>query len=132
MRLQSQTVPLTFLASLIALGLPAIASANTIGMNIIAKPVTQERIAALPKNQQKAWLEYLERSEKQKAIDKQTLADEQKAAGNTSPKHTGAGFGGRGMRADHPAEWWTSDDALKAAHNIITWQVADGGWSKNI
>jgi len=34
----------------------------------------------LPKNQQRAWLEYLERSEKQKAIDKQTLADEQKAA----------------------------------------------------
>ena len=27
---------------------------------------------------------------------------------------------------------WTSDEALKAAHNVITWQVADGGWSKNI
>ena len=77
-------------------------------------------------------LEYLERSEKQKAIDKQTLADEQRAAGNTSPKHAGVGFGGRGLRGDHPAEWWTSDEALKDAHNIVTWQVADGGWSKNI
>ncbi len=120
------------LASLITANLPAIASANTIGTNIIAKPVTRERIAALPKNQQKAWLEYLERSEKQKAIDKQTLADEQKAAGNTSPKHESGGRGMYALRADHPADWWTSDEAVKAASNIVTYQVADGGWSKNI
>src|ERR1039458_2368365 len=72
------------LASIISLGLPASASANEIGMNVIAKPVTRERIATLPKKQQKAWLDYLERSEKQKAIDKQTLADEQKHGGNNS------------------------------------------------
>ena len=90
-------------------------------MNVIAKPVNRERIATLPKKQQKAWLEYLERSEKQKAIDKQTLADEQRAAGNTSPKHAGVGFGGRGLRGDHPAEWWASDEALKDARNIVTW-----------
>jgi PelA/Pel-15E family pectate lyase len=111
---------------------PAIASANTIGTNVIAKPVTRERIDMLPKNQQKAWLEYLKRSEKQKAIDKQTLAAEQKAAGNTSPKHEMGGRGMYALRADHPADWWTGDDALKAARNIVTYQVADGGWSKNI
>jgi PelA/Pel-15E family pectate lyase len=132
MRFNSRSLLFLILASLAALGLPTTSSAKVVGMNVIAQPVNRERIATLPKKQQKAWLEYLERSEKQKAIDKQTLADEQKAAGNTDPKHSGAGFGGRGMRADHPAEWWTSDDALKAAHNIITWQVADGGWSKNI
>ena len=76
MRLQSHTVPpvlpgkpaamlLTLLiASIIVLGLPAITAANPIGMNVIAEPLTRERIATLPKNQQKAWLEYLERSEK--------------------------------------------------------------------
>jgi PelA/Pel-15E family pectate lyase len=132
MRSQSRSLLFLLLSSLAALGLPVTSSAKVIGMNVIAKPVTRERIAALPKKQQKAWLEYLERSEKQKAIDKQTLADEQKTAGNTNPKHAGLGFGGRGLRADHPAEWWSSDEALKDAHNIITWQVADGGWSKNI
>src|ERR1700722_20976389 len=101
------------LASLIAVGLPAIVSASTIGTNIIAKPVTRERIAALPKNQEKAWREYLDQSEKQKAIDKQTLADEQKVAGNTSPKHESGGRGMFALRADHPADWWTSDDAVK-------------------
>jgi PelA/Pel-15E family pectate lyase len=132
MRSHRRSLLFLFLASLVALGLPATSSAKVVGMNVIAKPVNRERIATLPKKQQKAWLEYLERSEKQKAIDKQTLADEQKAAGNTSPKHAGVGFGGRAMRVDHAAEWWTSDEALKDAHNIITWQVADGGWSKNI
>jgi PelA/Pel-15E family pectate lyase len=132
MRSNSRSLLFLFLASLAALGLVATASAKVIGMNVIAKPVNRERIATLPKKEQKAWLEYLERSEKQKAIDKQTLVDEQKAAGNTNPEHA---MGGRGMfalRGDHPAEWWTSDEALKVAHNIITWQVADGGWSKNI
>jgi PelA/Pel-15E family pectate lyase len=132
MQLRSRT-SLCLLAVLSAVvALPATSSAKVIGMNVIAKPADRERIAALSRKQQKAWLEYLERSEKQKAIDKQTLADEQKAAGNTNPKHAGLGFGGRGLRADHPAEWWSSDEALKDAHNIITWQVADGGWSKNI
>jgi PelA/Pel-15E family pectate lyase len=132
MRLQSRSLLLLLLASLAALGLQVNASATVVGTNIIAKPLTRERIAALPKKQQKAWIEYLERSEKQKAVDKQTLADEQKAAGNTSPKHASGGRGMFALRGDHPAEWWTSDDALKAARNMITWQVADGGWSKNI
>ncbi len=123
---------LFLLASLVALGLPAISSANTIGMNVIAQPLTRERISTLPKKAQKAWLEYLERSEKQKAIDKQTLANEQKAAGNTSPKHASGGRGMYVLRADHPADWWTSDEAIKGARNIVTYQVADGGWSKNI
>jgi PelA/Pel-15E family pectate lyase len=123
---------LLFLASLAALGRPASSSAKVIGMNVIAKPVNRERIATLPKKQQKAWLEYLERSAKQKAIDKQTLADEQKAAGNTNPKHASGGHGMFALRGDHPPEWWTSDEAIKDAHNMITWQVADGGWSKNI
>ena len=119
-------------ALLVALGLPVFSFANTIGMNVIAKPVTRERITSLPKNEQKGWLVYLDRSEKQKKIDKQTLADEQKAAGNLNPKHASMGRGMFALRADHPAEWWTGDDALKAARNILTYQLADGGWSKNI
>src|SRR5208283_3029708 len=127
MRSYSRSLLFLLLASLVALGLPAASSAKVIGMNVIAKPVNRERIATLPKKQQKAWLEYLERSEKQKAIDKQTLADEQKAAGNTNPKHAALGFSAMAMRSNHPAEWSTSDEALKAARNILTYQVADGG-----
>ncbi len=132
MRRHSQPTLFQLLALLAALGLPQTGSAKVIGMNAIAKPVTRERISTLAKKEQKAWLEYLKRSEKQKASDKQTLADEQRAAGNAHPQHAPMGFGAFAMRANHPAEWWTSDDALKAARNILTYQVADGGWSKNI
>ncbi len=132
MRLHRKSALFLLLASLAVLGTPPVTSASTIGMNVIAKPLTRERIGTLPKSQQKAWLAYLERSEKQKAIDKQTLADEQKAAGNASPKHASGGRGMYALRGDHPADWWTSDDAIKAARNIVTYQVADGGWSKNI
>jgi PelA/Pel-15E family pectate lyase len=122
----------TLLFLLVALGFSTLDRASVVGMNLIAKPVTRERIATLPKKQQKAWLEYLDRSQKQKAIDKQTLADEQKASGNANPKHASGGRGMFALRGDHPAEWWIDDDALKAAHNIVTYQLADGGWSKNI
>lgn len=132
MRFWSKTSPFLLAASLAVLGLPATSSAKVVGMNVIAKPVDRARIATLPKKQQKAWLEYLERSEKQKAIDKQTLADEQKAAGNTNPQHASGGRGMFALRREHPAEWFASDEALKDARNIVTWQVPDGGWSKNI
>ena len=120
------------LASIAALGLSPTVSATVVGTNIIAKPVTRERIATLPKKERKAWTAYLERSEKQKAIDRQTLKDEQKAAGNMHPKHAAGGRGMFALRGEHPVEWYGSADAVKAAQNMITYQVADGGWSKNI
>ena len=132
MRFRSREWLFLLTALSFALSQPATSAANVIGMNVIAKPVTRERIATLPKKQQKAWLEYLERSEKQKAIDKQTLADEQKTAGNSNPKHAPMGRGMFALRAGHAPEWWTSDEAIKDSRNIVTWQVADGGWSKNI
>src|ERR1700728_1133874 len=76
------------------------APATVIGMNVIAKPVTRERIAALPKKEQKAWLAYLDRSAKQKQADKQTLKNEQTAAGNTNPKHAPTGRGAYSLRME--------------------------------
>lgn len=120
------------LFALTALSLPQSALAKVIGTNVIAQPLTRERIDALPKQQRKPWLEYLARSEKQKARDKQTLTDEQKAAGDTSPKAAPSGRGAYALRLEHATDWYASADALQVAHNILTYQVADGGWSKNI
>jgi PelA/Pel-15E family pectate lyase len=115
-----------------ALVLPASVSAKVIGMNVIAQPVSRERIATLPKKEQKAWLAYLDRSEKQKAIDKKTLQDEQKTNGVTDPKYAPLGRGAYALRIPHPDSWYTSAVALRLAHNVVTYQVPDGGWSKNI
>jgi PelA/Pel-15E family pectate lyase len=132
MRCNRNAQGLIFAAALAGLLFPVAASAGVIGTNAIAKSVTRERIVAtLPTKQQKAWIAYLERSRKQQAIDRQTLKDEAKAAGVTDPKYAPHGFG-FGMRGQHPEDWYTSADALRIAHNMVTYQVADGGWSKNI
>jgi PelA/Pel-15E family pectate lyase len=123
---------LLLLACFVALLSPCTASANVIGTNVIAQPVTRARIESLPRKERKAWLNYLARSEKQKVIDKQTLQEEQKRAGNTSPKHAPSGRGAYALRIDHPADWYAGDAALQIARNIISYQVPDGGWSKNI
>lgn len=112
--------------------LPSAATAKVIGVNVIAKSVTRERVVAtLPKKQQKVWLAYLRRSEKQQAVDKQTLMDEGRAAGVKEPKYAphGFGFGGRGR---HPEAWYASTEALQIARNMVSYQIPDGGWSKNI
>jgi PelA/Pel-15E family pectate lyase len=111
---------------------PSAATAKVVGLNGIAKSVTRERILSIvPKKEQKAWLAYLERSEKQQATDKQALKNEAKAAHVTNPKYAPHGFG-LGFRKPHPEAWYTSAEALQIAHNIVTYQVPDGGWSKNI
>ena len=50
--------------------------AAIIGTNVPARSLTRERIATLPADQQPAWLEYLDRSEKQKLADQAFLSAE--------------------------------------------------------
>lgn len=120
------------LAATAALLFPAAASAGVIGTNKIAKSVTRERIVAtLPKKQQKAWIAYLERSKRQQTVDRQTLKDESRAAGVAEPRYAPHGFA-FGMRGQHPEGWYASPDALRIARNVVSYQVPDGGWSKNI
>ncbi|MGH9589954.1 MAG: pectate lyase [Terracidiphilus sp.] len=132
MRVSRSVLHPLLVSAVAGLFLPAAASATVIGKNAIAKSVTRDRIVAtVPKKQQKAWLAYLERSEKQQAIDKQTLKDEAKAAGVADPKYAPHGFG-FGRRGQHPPEWFASAEALRIARNIVTYQAPDGGWSKNV
>lgn len=120
------------LAAVGLVNLSTAVSAQVIGMNVIATPVTQARIAMLPKKEQRAWMDYLDRSEKQKAIDKQTLANEQKVNGVTDPKHAPQSRADYALERPHPDDWYTSADAVRIAQNVVSYQVPDGGWSKNI
>ncbi len=112
--------------------LPSALAAKVIGMNIVAQPVARERIEKLPRKERKQWLDYLAHSQKQQALDKQSLHDEQKTAANTSSKHAPTGRGAYALRIEHPAEWYATDAALQFARNVVSYQVPDGGWSKNI
>ena len=62
-------------------GTATLASAAIIGTNPPALPLTAERIAALPKNEQPAWKKYLERSARQLQADRRFLSNEMKSHG---------------------------------------------------
>jgi PelA/Pel-15E family pectate lyase len=119
-----------FLFAVLALLQPV--QAKVIGTNVIAQPVTAERIAQLPRGEQRAWIDYLSRSNRQKQADKQALQQEMAAAHVTVSNPAPAGHSASGLNTSHPAEWYASAEALMIARNVITYQVPDGGWSKNI
>src|SRR5580698_5399177 len=101
--------------SLISLAACALCAGTVIGTNVIAQPVTPERISKLPHGRQKAWRNYLERSEKQKAVDKTTLQAEMKAANVTDSKPAPQGRNAQGLylASNRPPDWYTSADAIR-------------------
>ena len=112
--------------------LAASAFAAVIGTSTPAPPLTTERIAALPRAQQAAWKEYLDRSMRQMAADRAALAAEMKRAGLARPLVPPSGFSARSLPLNRPAEWYGSADARRVADIVISFQTPAGGWSKNL
>jgi PelA/Pel-15E family pectate lyase len=107
--------------------------AKVIGQNPPANPLTPEYVkTTLPKAQQTAWLAYINRSNKTLAMVQAAWAAEFKASGLDKPVIPKQGFAGRSMPFDKDAAWYGSADALKVADAILSFQVPDGGWSKNM
>jgi len=107
--------------------------AKVVGQNTPALSLTAERVkATLPVAQQAAWLAYLDRSAKQEAADRAAFAAEMKVAGVKEPWMPKEGFSSRTMPLDLVAAWYGSDEALKVADVIVSFQIPNGGWSKNL
>jgi PelA/Pel-15E family pectate lyase len=110
----------------------AAAAASTVGTNPPVEPLTRERIALLPAKERNAWIEYLERSKRQRKADKDALQAELKSAGMekaTEPPH---GFSARSLPLDRDPAWYASADALHIADVIVSFQTPAGGWGKNM
>jgi PelA/Pel-15E family pectate lyase len=108
------------------------AGASTVGISPPAEPLTQARIALLPKAERSAWLNYLERSAKQRQADKDALHEELKSAGLKSPTEPPHGFGARGIPLDKAASWYAEAQARHIAEVIVSFQIPSGGWGKNM
>lgn len=108
--------------------LPGAAWAAVIGHNTPAPEMSAARLAELPAAQRPAWQAYLERSERQMAFDRATLARELKA-GDTVPPPPVAGK----MNAplDREPGWYATAEAASVADTILSFQTPSGGWSKN-
>jgi PelA/Pel-15E family pectate lyase len=105
---------------------------STIGMNTPARSLTREAIAKLPKSEQKAWLDYLVRSERQRAADKAALAAEVKAAGVATPTEPAHGYSARSVPLERESAWYATAEARQIADNLTTYQTPAGGWGKNM
>jgi PelA/Pel-15E family pectate lyase len=110
--------------------LPAVAS--VVGINPPSQPVTQERIATLPRNQRNAWKTYLEKSQRQMQIDKDFLRAEQATVGKVAQPYPPHGSNARSIPLNRGLAWYSTSEAVHIADIVLSFQTPSGGWSKNI
>jgi PelA/Pel-15E family pectate lyase len=98
---------------------------------ISAEPVSLERILALPAAEQKPWLEYLARSQKLLAVEKEDRAAQARAAGQPELKLApyASVFG---VNLNRPVEWFATDEGKRITANILSYQTLTGGFSKRL
>ncbi|ADW70110.1 pectate lyase [Granulicella tundricola] len=105
--------------------------ASVIGTNKPALDITRARILQLPAGQQKVWLDYLKRSEEQRAADRAALAGERKP-GMAVPDLPKESSSAHSMPLDREAAWYGTAEARHIADVIVSFQTPAGGWSKNM
>ncbi|HKB91687.1 MAG TPA: pectate lyase, partial [Opitutaceae bacterium] len=111
-------------------GAVAIAQSHTVE---VAEPLTYERLSALPADQQPVWKDYLDRSNRLLQADKDSFEKELKAAHINEPTlPPSAGNGNTGIHLNRPDAWYATPEAVQIAENILTYQMPNGGWSKNM
>lgn len=124
MKISGHTVALAALGWLLA----GPATAAVIGVNTPAPEVSLDRLKALPADQRAAWTAYIQASEQQMQLDRDTLAAEQKGlAVIPTPPVAGSSK----MPLDRDAAWYASTEARAIADDIVSFQTPAGGWSKN-
>ena len=106
--------------------------AAVVGTNVAALPLTEERIATLPRAQQTAWREYLGRSMRQMQADRAVLEAELKKAGLSAALKAPSGSAAKSIPLDKPAEWYGGEAARRIADIVVSFQTPAGGWSKNL
>jgi hypothetical protein len=109
-----------------------LSAATAIATNTPAESLTRARISELPPAQRSAWLNYLERSERQRLADKDAFQAELKCSGITAPTEPPHGFAAHGIVLDRDASWYASVEARRVADNIVSFQTPVGGWGKNM
>ncbi len=118
------------LALLLAPAAVATLRAAVVGTIPPAQSLTAERVALLPVADQAQWLDYLARSERQRLADHAAVAADLKKSGRTTLIIPPEGRGG--MPLNRPDAWYASTEALRTADAIVSYQMPNGGWGKNL
>jgi PelA/Pel-15E family pectate lyase len=122
---------LTFLPVLLLVAAASPLSAAIVGVTPPAPSLTEDRVKAmLPAEQQGPWLDYLARSEAARQVDHDFVAAEVKAAGQAKPIMPSEGRPNISIR--NPDSWYGNAEAIHAADVIVSYQMPNGGWGKNL
>ena len=96
-----------------------------------ALSVTAERVKAVaPPDQQAAWLDYLARSDQARQADHAFVAAELKASGKPALVMPPEGRPNISIR--QPDDWYGTPTAVHSADVIVSYQMPNGGWGKNL
>jgi PelA/Pel-15E family pectate lyase len=106
-------------------------SAAILGTNPPALPLSLQRVATLPNEQQAVWMEYLQRSAHQRQADQDFLRAEMREQGAKQfmvpPEVKSKAW----MALDKVPAWYKSVEARRTADCIVSFQTPAGGWGKN-
>ena len=94
-------------------------------------PVTQERIAALPADQQAAWRAYWAASAAWARVGPAPAVPDFSPLQPLASAPIGARLT-RGLRLKAAPAWYASEEARTIADRVVAWQTVAGGWTKGI
>jgi len=107
--------------------------ASVVGVSKPAESLTAARVnATLPPAEREPWLTYLRRSAQQLSFDQDEINIQRLHLTGPSPPLPKEGSGARAMAADRDAAFYKTPEALRTADIVLSFQVPDGGWSKNL
>lgn len=119
------------LAAVVSLALPF--HADVIGVSKPAESLTVARInATLPEADRAPWFAYLRRSQQQLSFDQDEIFIEKSHLAGPVPGYPKEGYAGRAMPLDRDAAYYRSPEAFRTAETILSFQLPNGGWSKNL
>jgi PelA/Pel-15E family pectate lyase len=119
------------LLALVAATLPL--HPTLIGTSKPAESLTAARVTAtLPAASRQPWLDYLKRSAQQLSFDQDELWIERSHLKGEIPPLPKEGGAGRSIPLDRDPAFYTSPEAVHIADTILSFQLPNGGWSKNL
>lgn len=98
----------------------------------MAVPLTEERVAGLPVDEQLPWRRYLEVSRQNLQREQAALKTEADSAGRPAPVNAPLLMKDFKLAPDTAAAWFGSDEAVKLAETLVSYQTPTGGWSKEV
>ena len=111
---------------------PAILHPAIVGTSRPAESITAARIATLPPSERPAWLLYLRHSQGQLMFDQDEPFVERNHLAGPIPPPPRESNSARSIPLDRDPAFYASPEAHRIAQTILSFQLPNGGWSKNL